>query len=101
MVQTRTSLNRLRRGYAIKEAASGVHFQDVGSYRARPVSIFKLPSYHYHCHHHPFHHVISIINFNPITHECQKHSTSTGTIALSREVVPIHTSSFGMSRKFG
>src|SRR6266542_2330272 len=72
-------LNRLRRGYAIKEAASGVHFQDVGSYRARPVSIFKLPSYH----HHPFHHVISIINFNPITHECQKHSTSTGTIALS------------------
>src|SRR5438128_9447778 len=62
---------------------------------------FKLPSYHYHCHHHPFHHAISIINFNPITRECQKHSTSTGTIALSRAVVPIHTSSFGMSRKFG
>ena len=38
----RTGLNRHKRGYAIEEAASGVHFQDVGSYRARPVSIFKL-----------------------------------------------------------
>src|SRR5438105_12540015 len=39
-------LNRYRRGYAIEEAASGVHFQDVGSYRARPVSNFniKIPS---------------------------------------------------------
>src|SRR6266540_4234658 len=35
---------------------------------------------------------------NPITRECQKHSTSTGTIALSRAVVPIHTSSSGISR---
>src|SRR6266540_2160649 len=35
--QPRTGLNRHRRGYAIKEAASGVHFQDVGSYWARPV----------------------------------------------------------------
>src|SRR6266542_5609017 len=92
-------LNRHRRGYASKEADSGVHSQDVESYWARPVSIFKLPSYHYHCHHHSFHHIISIINFfNPITRECQKHSTSTGTIALSRAVVPIHTSSFGISR---
>src|SRR6266498_1499642 len=97
----RTGLNRHRRGYAIKEAASGVHSQDVGSYWARPVSIFKLPSYHHCFHHQYFHHITSVIFLNPITRECQKHSTSTGTIALSRAVVPIHTSSCGMSRKFG
>src|SRR5438128_12117367 len=64
--QPRTGLNRHRRGYAIKEAASGVHSQDVGSYWARPVSIFKLPSYHHHSHLYSFHHIVSIINFNPI-----------------------------------
>src|SRR6266540_2288577 len=91
-------LNRLRRGYAIKEAASGVHFQDVGSYWARPVSIFNfiLPSalsssfFPSHNEYHQF--------LNPITRECQKHSTSTGTIALSIAVVPINTSSSGISR---
>src|SRR5438105_7812677 len=35
---------------------------------------------------------------HPITRECQKHSTSTGTIALSKAVVPINTSSSGISR---
>src|SRR5207247_6483944 len=35
---------------------------------------------------------------NPTTRECQKHSTSTGTIALSRAVVLISTSSSGISR---
>src|SRR6266540_7554975 len=59
-----------------------------------------------------FHHIIIIVIIifpshnkchllNPITRECQKHSTSTGTIALSRAVVAINTSSFGISRKFG
>ena len=43
--QSQTGLNRHRRGYATKEAASGVHFQGVGSYRARPVSTFKFPSF--------------------------------------------------------
>src|SRR5438105_9269230 len=59
--QPRTGLNRHRRGYAIKEAASGIHSQDVGSYWARPVSIFKLSSYHHHFHHQYFHHITSVI----------------------------------------
>src|SRR5438128_12029349 len=43
--------------------------------------------------HNKYHQVL-----HPITRECQKHSTSTGTIALSRAVVPINTSSSGISR---
>src|SRR5438876_7867639 len=46
IVQPRTGLNRHRRGYAIKEAASGVHFQDVGSYWARLVSYFNIIFHH-------------------------------------------------------
>ena len=77
IVQTRTGLNRHRRGYTIKEAASGVHSQDVGSYWARPVSIFKLssslssPLFSSHNRYHHF-----------------KSYFTTGTIALSKAVVP-------------
>src|SRR6266540_7534069 len=87
-----TGLNRHRRGYAIKEAASGVHFQDVGSYRARLVSYFNI-------------NFIIIINIRGSiileAREYQKYSTSIGSIALSRAVVPINTSLSGISRNLG
>src|SRR5438128_2557691 len=88
--QPRTGLNRHRRGYAIKEAASGVHSQDVGSYWARPVSIFKLPSS-----------LSSPLFSSHNRYHYFKSYITTGTIALSKAVVPIHTSLFGISRNLG
>ena len=84
----RTGLNWHRRGYAIKEAASGVHSQDVGSYWARSVSIFInfILSSSFSSSIFPSHNKCHLLN--PITHECQKHSTSTDTIALSRAYDP-------------
>src|SRR6266540_6566793 len=80
-------LNRHRRGYAIKESASGVHSQDVGSYWARPVSIFKLPSS-----------LSSPLFSSHNRYHYFKSYITTGTIALSKAVVPINTSSSGISR---
>ena len=78
--QPRTGLNRHRRGYAIEEAASGVHFQDVGSYWARLVSYFNIKFHHLYC--------ISTGSIFLRTRECQKHSTSIESIALSKAYDP-------------
>src|SRR6266542_5683512 len=96
----RTGLNRHRRGYVTKERAQRrvpfLVLGPIGLARSQflnfilssSLSSSLFPS------HNRYHQVL-----NPITRECQKHSTSTGTIALRRAVVPIHTSSFGISRK--
>src|SRR6266498_2021938 len=97
----RTVLNRLRQGYATAEAATGVHFSvsgPIGLARSQFLNFIlsSALSSSFFPSHNKYHQF-----FNPITRECQKHSTSTGTIALSRAVVPINTSSSGISRKFG
>src|SRR5438105_11738813 len=95
----RTGLNRHRRGYATKERVQ----RHVPSLVPGPIGLARsqflnfilssslssslFPS------HNRYHQVL-----NPITRECQKHSTSTDAIALSRAVVPINTSSSGISR---
>src|SRR5438132_11394594 len=93
----RTGLNRHRRGYATKEAGNAVHFPvsgPIGLARSKFLNFILSSSFsssifpsHNKCH-----------LLNPITRECQKHSTSTDTIALSKPVVPINTSSSGTSR---
>src|SRR5438132_5394371 len=96
----RTGLNRHRRGYVTKERVQRhvpflvpgpiglARSQFLNFILSSSLSSSIFPS------HNKYLQVL-----NPITHECQKHSTSTGTIALSRAFVPIHTSSFGISRK--
>src|SRR6266542_3421424 len=98
----RTGLNRHRRGYVTKERAQRrvpfLVLGPIGLARSQflnfilssSLSSSLFPS------HNRYHQVL-----NPITRECQKHSTSTGTIALSRAVVPINTSSSGISRNLG
>src|SRR6266508_2895965 len=97
----RTGLNRHRRGYVTKERVQRhVPFLvpcPIGLARSKFLNFILSSSlsssfFPSHNKYHQF--------FNPITRECQKHSTSTGTIALSRAVVPINTSSFGISRKW-
>src|SRR6266498_1438583 len=94
----RTGLNRHRRGYVTKERVQRhVPFLvpgPIGLARSKFLNFILTSSFsssifpsHNKCH-----------LLNPITRECQKHSTSTGTIALSRAVVPINTSSSGISR---
>src|SRR6266542_3049767 len=95
----RTGLNRHRRGYVTKERVQRhVPFLvpgPIGLARSQILNFILSSSLSssFFSSHNKYHQVL-----NPITRECQKHSTSTGTIALSRAVVPIHTSSSGTSR---
>src|SRR5207244_13206485 len=98
----RTGLNRHRRGYVTKERVQRhVPFlvpDPIGLARSQFLNLIlsSLLSSSVFPSHNRYHHIL-----NPITRECQKHSTSTDTIALSRAVVPIHTNSSGTSRNLG
>src|SRR6266498_4130463 len=98
----RTGLNRHRRGYVTKERVQRhipflvpgpiglARSQFLNFILSSSLSSSLFPS------HNRYHQVL-----HPITRECQKHSTSTGNIALSRAVVPINTSLSGISRNLG
>src|SRR5438105_15388853 len=95
----RTGVNRHRRGYVTKERVQRhvpflvpgpiglARSQFLNFILSSSLSSSFFPSLN------RYHQVL-----HPITRECQKHSTSTGTIALSRAVVSINTSSSGILR---
>src|SRR6266508_4874897 len=76
----RTGLNRHRRGYATKEAGSAVHFPVSGPIGLARSQILISNSITINIT------LISTINFK--TRECQKHSTSIESIALSKAYDP-------------
>src|SRR5881394_2761976 len=77
----RTGLNRHRRGYATKEADSAIHFPVSGPLGLARSQIFNIKF------------IIILLYFNRKQHfksrECQKHSTSIESIALSKAYNPI------------
>src|SRR5438132_1352192 len=76
-----TGLNQHRRGYTTKKAGSAVHFPvsgPIGLARSQILTLFSIIISIT---------LLSIINFK--TRECQKHSTSIGSIALSKAYDPI------------